>query len=79
MPWVDEKPWLLHGTLEEPTQEIIHTCQPLRFKNGRAEWPTCNWETENRCNGGNLPGMYSVGHLTYCKIMNGTKSWKTEI
>ncbi|GJS10600.1 hypothetical protein Tco_0367396 [Tanacetum coccineum] len=44
--WVDEKPWTDDGVWTKPLDKIHHECNPLRFKNGTALWPTCNWEED---------------------------------
>lgn len=70
VPWVENEPWLEYETWDQLPNNMIHTCQQFRFKDGRAEWPTCNWKTKNQCNGGNLPGLYSTGYWTYCESLN---------
>ncbi|GKD43755.1 hypothetical protein Tco_1268400, partial [Tanacetum coccineum] len=41
----------------EPLDKIHHECNPLRFKNGTAIWPTCNWKEDGYCNTGDLIGF----------------------
>ncbi|GKC02719.1 hypothetical protein Tco_0994329, partial [Tanacetum coccineum] len=48
-----------------PYQLCDHICEPYRFKNGKAKWPTCNSDIDGFCNGGELPGMVRVGSMTY--------------
>ncbi|GKD90375.1 hypothetical protein Tco_1365882, partial [Tanacetum coccineum] len=62
----------LNDELEEPCSkdgvpyEIYdHICEPFRFKNRKAKWPTCNSNKDGFCNGGDLPGMVRVGYMTY--------------
>ncbi|GJT45083.1 hypothetical protein Tco_0953798 [Tanacetum coccineum] len=45
--------------------DIRHICEPFRFKNGKAKWPTYNSNDEGFCNGGELPRMVRVGYMTY--------------
>ncbi|GJX91573.1 hypothetical protein Tco_0344899 [Tanacetum coccineum] len=42
-----------------------HICEPFRFKNGKAKWPTCNSNEYGFCNEGDLLGMVRVGCMTY--------------
>ncbi|GJW06767.1 hypothetical protein Tco_1569190 [Tanacetum coccineum] len=60
--WVPEKPWSKNGI---PIDDIHHICELIRFKNGKAKWPTCNSNDEGFYNGGELPGMVQVGYMTY--------------
>ncbi|GKE70019.1 hypothetical protein Tco_1528091 [Tanacetum coccineum] len=64
IPWVHEKPWTDNGVWEEPTP-VKHYCEPFLFKNRHSEWPTCIWNDDGYCNGGNLRGAYIVGN-TLC-------------
>nr|GEV68574.1 hypothetical protein [Tanacetum cinerariifolium] len=57
-----EEPWLENGI---PIDDVHHICEPLRFKNGKAKWRTCNSNDEGFCNGGELPRMVRVGYMTY--------------
>ncbi|GJT58956.1 hypothetical protein Tco_1002489 [Tanacetum coccineum] len=50
---------------EVPYEMCDHICEPFRFKNGKAKWPTCNSNEDGFCNGGELPGMVQVGYITY--------------
>ncbi|GJS72950.1 hypothetical protein Tco_0705791 [Tanacetum coccineum] len=56
-----EEPWPEDGV---PYEICDHICEPFRFKNGKAKWPTCNSNEDGFCNGGELPGMVRVG-ITY--------------
>ncbi|GJX93456.1 hypothetical protein Tco_0348042 [Tanacetum coccineum] len=47
---VNERPWTDDGVWTEPINNICHECNPLRFKNGTAKWPTCNWKEDGYCN-----------------------------
>nr|GFA80151.1 hypothetical protein [Tanacetum cinerariifolium] len=49
-----EEPWSENGV---PYQLCDHVCEPYRFKNGGAKWPTCASDIDGFCNGGELPGM----------------------
>ncbi|GKD36462.1 hypothetical protein Tco_1251971, partial [Tanacetum coccineum] len=42
-----------------------HICELYRFKNEITKWPTCSSDIDGYCNGGGLPGMVRVGHVTY--------------
>ncbi|GKD43501.1 hypothetical protein Tco_1268146 [Tanacetum coccineum] len=55
VPWVDEKPWIDTGVWTEPTL-VKHYCKPFNYKTGCSEWPTCSWNNDGYCNGGNLLG-----------------------
>ncbi|GJT93409.1 hypothetical protein Tco_1082254 [Tanacetum coccineum] len=57
-----EEPWSKDGV---PYEMCDHICEPFRFKNGKAKWPTCNSNEDGFCNGGELPGMVRVGYTTY--------------
>ncbi|GJX63109.1 hypothetical protein Tco_0296009 [Tanacetum coccineum] len=57
-----EEPWSKDGV---PYEMCDHICEPFRFKNGKAKWPTCNSNEDGFCNGGELPGMVQVGYMTY--------------
>ncbi|GJZ02566.1 hypothetical protein Tco_0520527 [Tanacetum coccineum] len=52
-----EEPWSEDGV---PYEICDHICEPFRFKNGKAKWPTCNSNEDEFCNGGELPGMVRV-------------------
>nr|GEY21797.1 SGNH hydrolase-type esterase domain-containing protein [Tanacetum cinerariifolium] len=65
--WVPEKPWSENGI---PIDDIQNICEPLRFKNRKAKWPTCNSNKDGFCNRGEIPRMVRVGYMTYFKIMN---------
>nr|GEW90707.1 VIER F-box protein 2 [Tanacetum cinerariifolium] len=62
IPWVPEEPWSGDGILID---DIRHIYKPIRFKNGKAKWPTCNLNDEGFYNGGELSGMVRVGYMTY--------------
>ncbi|GJR80744.1 hypothetical protein Tco_0151529 [Tanacetum coccineum] len=62
IPWVLEKPWSKSGL---PYEIIDHICEPFCFKNRATKWPTCNWNGDGFCNGGELPRMVRVGYMTY--------------
>ncbi|GJR91495.1 hypothetical protein Tco_0215506 [Tanacetum coccineum] len=62
MPWVNEKPWTNDGVWTETFDNIHHGCNPLRFKNGTAMWPTCNWNEDGYCNIGDLLGFIREGN-----------------
>ncbi|GKA52437.1 VIER F-box protein 2 [Tanacetum coccineum] len=62
IPWVPKEPWSENRI---PIDDIHHIYEPIRFKNGKAKWPTCNSNNEGFCNGGELPGMIQVGYMTY--------------
>ncbi|GJZ13022.1 hypothetical protein Tco_0548252, partial [Tanacetum coccineum] len=55
------KPWSEDGV---PYEIYDHICEPFRFKNGKAKWPTCNSNEDKFCNGGELPGMVRVSCMT---------------
>nr|GEY25389.1 hypothetical protein [Tanacetum cinerariifolium] len=57
-----EEPW---SEDEVPYEIYDHVCEPFRFKNGKAKWPTCKSNEDGFCNGGELPGMVRVGYMTY--------------
>ncbi|GJV38006.1 hypothetical protein Tco_1410483 [Tanacetum coccineum] len=57
-----EEPWSKDGV---PYEICDHICEPFRFKNGKAKWPTCNSNKDGFCNGGELLGMVRVGYMTY--------------
>ncbi|GJR44239.1 hypothetical protein Tco_1312342 [Tanacetum coccineum] len=57
-----EDPWSEDGV---PYQICDHICEPFRFKNGKAKWPTFNSKEDRLCNGGKLSGMVRVGYMTY--------------
>ncbi|GJS42283.1 hypothetical protein Tco_0567326 [Tanacetum coccineum] len=59
VPWVHENPWTDKGAWKEPTP-VKHYCNPLNYKTGCSEWPTCGWRNDGYCNGGNLPGAYII-------------------
>nr|GEU95325.1 hypothetical protein [Tanacetum cinerariifolium] len=75
IPWVNENPWNDDGVWTEPIDNICHECNPLRFKNGTANWSTCNWKEDGYCNTRDLPGFIREGNsirymflgaLAYC-------------
>ncbi|GKB17187.1 hypothetical protein Tco_0851110 [Tanacetum coccineum] len=57
-----EEPWSEDGI---PYEICDHICEPFRFKNGKAKWPTYNSNEDGFCNGRELPGMVRVGYMTY--------------
>ncbi|GKG28870.1 hypothetical protein Tco_0416235, partial [Tanacetum coccineum] len=57
IPWVLEEPWFENGI---SIDDIHHICEPFRFKNGKAKWPTCNSNNEGFYNGGELPGWFEL-------------------
>nr|GEV48538.1 hypothetical protein [Tanacetum cinerariifolium] len=57
-----EEPWFEDGV---PYEICDHICEPFRFKNEKAIWPTCNSNENEFCNIGELPGMVWVGYMTY--------------
>ncbi|GKE82471.1 hypothetical protein Tco_1552471 [Tanacetum coccineum] len=50
----------LPGT--KPIGNIRHECNLLRFKNGTAIWPPCNWNKDGYCNTGDLPRFIREGN-----------------
>ncbi|GJT64350.1 zf-BED domain-containing protein [Tanacetum coccineum] len=60
---VNEKPWTDDGSWSEPIDNIHHECNPLRFEDGIAKWPTCNWKKDEYCNTGDLSGFIRNGNL----------------
>ncbi|GJU07832.1 hypothetical protein Tco_1124262 [Tanacetum coccineum] len=58
----DDEPWSEDGV---PYEMCDHICEPFRFKNGKAKWPTCNSNEDGFYNRGELPGMVRVGYMTY--------------
>nr|GEV50099.1 uncharacterized mitochondrial protein AtMg00810-like [Tanacetum cinerariifolium] len=48
-----------------PYQLCDHICEPYRFKNGIAKWPTCSSDIDGFSNGGELRGMVQVESMTY--------------
>ncbi|GKB62605.1 hypothetical protein Tco_0918791 [Tanacetum coccineum] len=68
----DEEPWSEKGV---QYQLCDHICEPYRFKNGKAKWPTCTSDIDGFCNGGELPGMVRVGTMTYFQ----DHSWYDEL
>ncbi|GJR18208.1 hypothetical protein Tco_0966735 [Tanacetum coccineum] len=63
IPWTNEKPWTDDKAWNEPINNIRHECNPLRFKNRTAKWPTCNWKEDGYCNTRDLPGFIHEGNL----------------
>nr|GEV86283.1 putative reverse transcriptase domain-containing protein [Tanacetum cinerariifolium] len=57
-----KEPWSEDGV---PYEMCDYVCEPFRFKNGKAKWPTCNSNEDGICNGGELSGMVWVGYMTY--------------
>nr|GEU78133.1 hypothetical protein [Tanacetum cinerariifolium] len=49
-----EEPWSKDGV---PYEMYDLICEPFRFKNGKAKWPTCNLNEDGFCNRGELMGM----------------------
>nr|GEZ80147.1 hypothetical protein [Tanacetum cinerariifolium] len=47
-----EEPWFDNVV---PYQLCDHICEPYRFKNGIAKWPTCSLDVDGFCNGSKLP------------------------
>ncbi|GJY74388.1 hypothetical protein Tco_0478819 [Tanacetum coccineum] len=68
----NEEPW---SEIRVQHQLCDHICEPYRFKNGKAMWPTCNSDIDGFCNGGELPGMVRVGTMTYFQ----DHSWYNEL
>ncbi|GJR57288.1 hypothetical protein Tco_1499450 [Tanacetum coccineum] len=67
-----DEPWSENRV---PYQLCDHICEPYRFKNGNAKWPTCTSDIDRFCNGGELPGMVRVGSMTYFQ----DHSWYNEL
>ncbi|GJU81851.1 hypothetical protein Tco_1284216 [Tanacetum coccineum] len=57
-----DEPWSENGV---PYEICDHICEPFRFKNGKAKWPTYSSNEDGLCNGGELLGMVRVGYMTY--------------
>nr|GEU79908.1 putative retrotransposon Ty1-copia subclass protein [Tanacetum cinerariifolium] len=57
-----KEPWLDNGV---PYQLCDHICEPYRFKNGIAKWPTCSLNVDGFCNSGELPRMVRVESMTH--------------
>ncbi|GKC26109.1 hypothetical protein Tco_1033403, partial [Tanacetum coccineum] len=57
-----EEPWFEDGVSYEVCD---HICEPFRFKNGKAKWPTYNSNEDGFCNGGELSRMVRIGYMTY--------------
>ncbi|GJY34593.1 hypothetical protein Tco_0419062 [Tanacetum coccineum] len=68
----DKEPWSENGV---QYQLCDHICEPYRFKNGNAKWPTCTSHIDGFCNGGKLLGMVQVGTITYFQ----DHSWYDEL
>nr|GEU30947.1 hypothetical protein [Tanacetum cinerariifolium] len=49
-----EDPWFEGGV---PYKIGNHICEPFRFKNGKAKWPTCSLNEDGFCNDGELSEM----------------------
>ncbi|GJZ93637.1 hypothetical protein Tco_0665840 [Tanacetum coccineum] len=62
IPWINEKPWTNNEVCTESFGNIHHECNPLRFKNGTALLPTCNWKEDAYCNTRDLPGFIQEGN-----------------
>ncbi|GJR86319.1 hypothetical protein Tco_0210330 [Tanacetum coccineum] len=60
--WINENPWTDDGVWTEPIDNIYHECNPLRFKNGTAKWPTCNWKEDRNCKTRDLHGFIREGN-----------------
>ena len=54
-----------HGSKPVFYDELVHHCDPIRFKNGTCEWPSCDWKNDGICNGGSIIGMRRVGNDVY--------------
>nr|GEW45102.1 retrotransposon protein, putative, unclassified [Tanacetum cinerariifolium] len=52
-----EEQWSENG---KPYQLCNHICEPYRFKNGIAKWPTCSLDTDEFCNGGEILRMVNA-------------------
>nr|GEU85370.1 hypothetical protein [Tanacetum cinerariifolium] len=52
-----EEQWSENG---KPYQLCDHICEPYRFKNVIAKWPTCSSNTDGFCNGGEIPRMVNA-------------------
>lgn len=61
--WNDQIPWVSNKPLYD--DELKHTYDPILFKHGYEEWPTCNWKEDGICNGRNLPGKTQVDDKIY--------------
>ncbi|GJR44720.1 hypothetical protein Tco_1312823 [Tanacetum coccineum] len=61
VPWVHEKRWTDNGVWKEPVP-VEHYYEPFSFKSVDSELLTCSWKDDGYCNGGNLPGAYTVGN-----------------
>ncbi|GJT09131.1 putative ribonuclease H-like domain-containing protein [Tanacetum coccineum] len=68
----NKEPW---SKIKVQHQLCDHICEPYRFKNRKAKWPTCNSGIDGFCNGGELPGMVRVGTMTYFQ----NHSWYDEL
>ncbi|GKA92536.1 hypothetical protein Tco_0814461 [Tanacetum coccineum] len=58
----DEEPWSENRV---QYQLCDHVCEPYRFKNRKAKWPTCTSDINGFCNGRELLGMVRVRTITY--------------
>lgn len=47
--------------------ELAHCCEPIQFKDGTCEWPSCDWKNKVICNGGSIIGMKRVGNNVHFK------------
>nr|GEZ16571.1 hypothetical protein [Tanacetum cinerariifolium] len=63
-----EEPW---SEDEVPYEICDHICEPFRFKNRKAKWPTCNPNEDGFCKGGELPGMDEERNEG-CNLFNDT-------
>ncbi|GKE82696.1 hypothetical protein Tco_1552696 [Tanacetum coccineum] len=57
IPWVCNEPWLDNDWGKRSLGNIIHTCSLIRMKRGFTQCPSCNWEEDEACNEGDLPGI----------------------
>ncbi|GKE39146.1 hypothetical protein Tco_1462551, partial [Tanacetum coccineum] len=57
-----KEPWSENGV---PYQLCDHICEPYHFTNGETKCPTCTFDIDGFCNGGELPEMVRVGSMTY--------------
>ncbi|GJW54410.1 hypothetical protein Tco_0098495 [Tanacetum coccineum] len=72
------EPWTDDELRTESFGSIHHECNPLRFKNGTALWPTCNWKEDGYCNTRGLPGFIQEENQFVMKIMNESMNMMEE-
>ncbi|GKC03260.1 hypothetical protein Tco_0994870 [Tanacetum coccineum] len=48
------------------------------FKTRHSKWPTCSWKDDGYCNGGNLPGAYTVGNTLRYQDLEWNNYTKTD-